>query len=517
MLPRAGSTTASASRSAIRSAIPNADTTTPITDPPLTAPLLALAALALGYALQLSDGHYLPEALLWLALALALVIVAVAAPAFGRGAFPPAVLTGLLGGGILGQLALFLQKPPGIYLAVDWPGEYAPFFGGLAVAAALVGVGLWDRGPLRRVWFPALLLTHFLLGAWVLERSPVPDIDVFVFQQGGSAALLRGENPYGLTFPDIYGDKPYYGPGLSDDGRVDFGFPYPPLSLFLALPGYLVAGDHRYAQLLAMVGAGALLAVARPGRIGALAAATLLFSPRAFFVIEQGWTEPFVILGLALTVACACRWPRALPLALGLLLASKQTMVFVPLVAFLLVGGLAGWRAWWGLIWRAGVVALAVSLPLALGALRGFAYSVVLLQLYQPPRADALSYAAALARAGLPAPTWLAFAAVVPALALTLRRGARTPAGFAAGVGLVYLAFFAVNKQAFCNYYFFALGALCCAVAAAQPGGSAMPAPRREISAVKGATVSRSGRPPAARKLSAHGAIAARGSVVSKM
>ena len=41
----------------------------------------------------------------------------------------------------------------------------------------------------------------------------------------------------------------------------------------------------------------------------------------------------------------------------------------------------------------------------------------------------------------------------------------RTPAGFAGGVALVYFAFFAFNKQAFENYYFFVIGALCCAVA----------------------------------------------------
>jgi hypothetical protein len=462
------------------------------TDPPLTAPLLVLAALALSYALQRSDGHFEVAALYWLALAIAICLLAIVVPHFWAWVPPRATLPALLGSGTFVELGLAFTKAPGIYLAASWRGDYAPFFAGLVVAAVLVGLGLWGKKSLDRLWFPLLLLTFFLLGGWVLRQSPNPDIDVFVFQQGGSAALLRGQNPYTLTFPNIYGDKPYYGPGLSADGQLDFGFPYPPLSLFMALPGYLLAGDYRYAQLLALVGAGALLAVARPGRLGTLAAATLLFSPRVFFVLEQGWTEPFVIFLLALTVACACRWPRALPLALGLLLASKQTMVFVPFIAFLLVGGLAGWRAWLGLMWRAGTVALIVSLPLALGALRGFVEAVILLQLYQPLRADALSYAAALARAGLPAPTWLAFAVVVPALALTLWRGARTPAGFAAGVGLVYLAFFAVNKQAFCNYYFFALGAFCCAVAATQPAASAIPAPRDQTSAVKLATVTRS-------------------------
>ena len=56
------------------------------------------------------------------------------------------------------------------------------------------------------------------------------------------------------------------------------------------------------------------------------------------------------------------------------------------------------------------------------------------------------------------------------------RRGARrrrVPASRAANPGRLrrcrrphVLGFFAFNKQAFCNYYYFVLGALCCAVAA---------------------------------------------------
>ena len=62
-------------------------------------------------------------------------------------------------------------------------------------------------------------------------------------------------------------------------------------------------------------------------------------------------------------------------------------------------------------------------------------------------------------------PVWLGFALALAMVVLVLLRAPRTPAGFAAGVGLTMLAFFSVNKQAFCNYYFFVAGALCCAAA----------------------------------------------------
>jgi hypothetical protein len=47
----------------------------------------------------------------------------------------------------------------------------------------------------------------------------------------------------------------------------------------------------------------------------------------------------------------------------------------------------------------------------------------------------------------------------------------RTPSGFALAVSALFLAFFVLNKQAFANYYFFVIGALCVAVAAADPAG----------------------------------------------
>jgi hypothetical protein len=54
---------------------------------------------------------------------------------------------------------------------------------------------------------------------------------------------------------------------------------------------------------------------------------------------------------------------------------------------------------------------------------------------------------------------------------LVSRRCPRTPAGFALGLGLILLAFFALNKQAFCNYYHLVIAAFCCAAGAAKTAG----------------------------------------------
>ncbi len=114
------------------------------------------------------------------------------------------------------------------------------------------------------------------------------------------------------------------------------------------------------------------------------------------------------------------------------------------------------------------LVAAVVTLPLALWDIKAFLHSAIVLQLHQPYRADALSFLAWWGN-GDPAwtgPFWLAFAALAVAAALSLWRGERSPAGFATAVAFCFFAFFGFNKQAFANYYYFLLGALCCAVAA---------------------------------------------------
>jgi hypothetical protein len=220
-----------------------------------------------------------------------------------------------------------------------------------------------------------------------------------------------------------------------------------------------------------------LMATVRRGPLGPLAAALYLFTPRNLFVLQQSWTEPFVVLFLAATVWCAARSPRVTPVALGLFLAVKQYAVLgLPMVLLVTRPPLRLTGAWRAVV-PAGLVAAAVTAPLALGALPGFWRAVVTLQFDQPFRPEALSYLGLLAGPVLPgvpppAPPFgpgVAFAAAAAVGALALWRAARTPAGFALGVAALFLTFFVLNKQAFANYYFFVIGALCVAVAAADP------------------------------------------------
>ncbi|MGA2229615.1 MAG: hypothetical protein ABSH22_01705, partial [Tepidisphaeraceae bacterium] len=224
----------------------------------------------------------------------------------------------------------------------------------------------------------------------------------------------------------------------------------------------------RIGNLMALTGAAALLGYAGRGRLAVAAAILMLLTPRVFFVLDMGWAEPVVLVCLAAVGFCACRAPRWLGIAVGLLIASKQHMPLVAPATILLLPQPWTWKALWQLAIVAAVTWAVVSLPLMLWDFAAFWRSAVAIQLADPFRADSLNYAAWwVHRGGGVPPQWLAFVLAVAAVAITVWRAPRSPAGFAGAVAVIYLCFFALAKQAFCNYYFMALGALCCAAAVA--------------------------------------------------
>src|SRR5262249_29234787 len=133
------------------------------------------------------------------------------------------------------------------------------------------------------------------------------------------------------------------------------------------------------------------------------------------------------------------------------------------------------WKSFTQLVLKAGSVVAVLTVPFFLWDSRAFWRAVVQWQLVQPFRTDALSYLVwSYDHTGLKLdirkpphpPLWIPFAAVVPIIALALWRCARSPAGFAAAVTIINFAFFAFNKQAFCNYYFFVIATACWTLAA---------------------------------------------------
>lgn len=425
-----------------------------------SASAMALGAIALGAALQINFGQYHPASLMLLA-----VVLVCAMLSLTRVSLPP-VMT-ILSAGLAIQVALLLICNPLATLTVSSASTLLPFRVGVVVGGIFALRAI--RHDSRAALF-GLLGVHFLLGLWVLHVVPMPKVDVAIFQKEATAALLNGHNPYAMTFANPYADAArVYGPGTFANGRLLFGYPYPPLTLLMILPGHLL-GDFRLIQLLATTLTGALIAFARPGRIATLAAALFLSTPRGFFVLEAGWTEPLVVVLLAAVVFLACRSSRWTLLVAALLLVSKQYLVFaLPLMIGLTPGLFKDRRR----IAISMLVAGTVSLPIAMWDLPAFMHSVVTLQFHQPMRADALSFLPwTIGVTGLAIPGWIGLLAAVGAVVVALRCCEKSPARFASAVAFVFLIFFATNKQAFCNYYHFVIGAMCCAIAASQPGES---------------------------------------------
>jgi hypothetical protein len=245
---------------------------------------------------------------------------------------------------------------------------------------------------------------------------------------------------------------------------VKFGYPYPPLSLILSAPGDLAAGDYRYAQLVALIAAAGFIGYAGSTITSRLAAAVLLTQPRAFFVLEQGWTEPLALLMFAATIFAMLRVPAMASWAGGLLIVTKQYLV---LAGPLLWRYASARRGHVRFIVRAAAIAVLVTLPFMLWHPRSFIDSVLLLQTREPFRIDSLSYLSWAARNGLGAGSFLwAAGAAATALGISVLLTPNTASGFAVSFALTTFATFAFGSKAFCNYYFFVAGALCCAAVA---------------------------------------------------
>lgn len=421
----------------------------------LNTALFAIAAAILGFAMQINDGLFSPWALLLLCAALLTLGVAVFAK---LGTMRTRHLEWLLIGIVAAQiLAMFFHRA-GASEATVPVVDHRFFQAGLILAAgALVMIGFAAR-KIVITGFIVLLFIFAALGAWKIKTAPYPRMDVCVFHKESAHALARGENPYAITFPDVYGADNYvYLPGAVKDGRVQTGYAYPPIPLVLTAGAELALGDFRFAQLAAMLTACIFLAALRPDRIGVLMAAAFLFTPRAFYVLEMGWTEPISVALLTAVALAMARGKQHEAIPMGLLIASKQ---YLPITLIFWRGAHTDPRKnirVWLLVTLA---ALAVTLPFFLWNPQAFWNSVFAAQLRQPFRPDALSFLAGL-HAFTPDWTrasWIGFAALTIAAFFSIRRKLQ----FFAAIAFCLFVFFAFGRQAFANYYYLILGAIAC-------------------------------------------------------
>jgi hypothetical protein len=332
----------------------------------------------------------------------------------------------------------------------------------LLLLGAVVALGSYR---LKILWPQArlpILLTVALAGPfWLIQSRVRPSVDVLIFQEEGSRALLSGRNPYAVTYPNVYPEftELVYGPGLARGGQITF-FPYPPLSLLAVLPGYLL-GDIRYASFAALAGSCILLA-ATARRLGVAAGSScelitvaLALQIDNHFVIATGWTEPFLLLGVTASgYALATRRPLLLGLSLAWVVAIKQYGILwtIPILA---LGRLR--RKDWAI---AGAAVFAVNVPFFLWGPRDFWNDLIVGQAIAPFRRDLTSLPALVfAQTGIKmSPIWTVAATVAAAALALCHRPVSTARALMGGAAIV-LAFVAFSKQGSSNYYWFASAA----------------------------------------------------------
>jgi len=356
--------------------------------------------------------------------------------------------------------------------------------GDIRAAALLLAIGalgiylLLGAPKWRRIVFVVVVICYAGLASWMLTARDPPPIDVHQFQQEASAVLLDGHNPYQLRYVNFYGrGSPYYPPEVEDGDRLKFGFPYPPLSLLMAIPGYAMAGDYRYSALVAVVIAVVLIGFAGRREIGLGAALLVLFAPLTQHVLYWGWTEPFFVLAFVAVVFLAVRTARTIPIALGLLIATKQYAPLLLPPAVVLLQSVRNRVGWPPMVLIPLAVSAATALPFLVWDVDSFLYSTVTLHKVTPLRIDSFSIPAVLVKAGqelgypdVPVlPEWLGVALAAGVLGLTLRRAPRTPSGFCGASAIVFLVFFLFAKMAFLNYYFAVFAILACGLAVTGP------------------------------------------------
>ncbi len=436
---------------------------------------LGLAAFALGQALQDGNGFLTLKAIIWLTgsiffLGFVLLFYKKSLQGFISKVWFPILILGLAQ-----QIYQLTTRLPGIYLLSSSISMLWMFKSGIILAGGTALLSLVPAKWISQSWQTALviltLLLFFLLGIWVIKSSPDPTIDVFVFHQTSAERLIHGQNPYTIIMPNIYNDVKLYGEELINvDGSINFSNPYPPLNIYFTTLGYIIGGDVRYAYLLAIVISGGLIAFLHAGREAKLAAFILLFTPRIFFVLEQSWTEPLVLLCLTTTIFCAIHYPRWLLLTLGLFFASKQYLLFIIPLSLLLfpISLNSSWKEQGKpYVWVFGTM-FAISAPLAFWNLPAFTWNVGGMLWYYIFRPDSLSYLALYARIfNQPPPQYiiLSFVALAISFFMVWRFVPRNLTGFVLSISFCLLIFFAFNKQAFCNYYFLVISAICCTLA----------------------------------------------------
>jgi hypothetical protein len=267
-------------------------------------------------------------------------------------------------------------------------------------------------------------------------------LDVYRSHEAAADAIRSGQNPY--TDAVVVAD----GSPNAAPGDVIEGYSYPPVTMVAYVAGDLIAGDPRWASVVAIFGVvGVMVALGRgsPGPVASVLV-ILIAVPLHRAIMWSGWTEP---LSLALLTGGVVLWRQKVLSAflLGLALASKQYLaLLVPVLA------MVDMRPWRRTAISVGVAALTL-VPAALADFSSFWFTMVERPLSLGFRPDTRSVSGALAELGFDVaiPSWLMLVAVV-LFSVAVARRVRTESDVAAAAAALLAVTFLLS-MAFTNYW----------------------------------------------------------------
>lgn len=326
--------------------------------------------------------------------------------------------------------------------------------------------------------FVVVALGAMLFGkALVIRASPQPFIDVWTSSVAAVDHILAGRNPYTQQYVDIYAGAYNYKPGM----------PYgPSFLLWSTLWAKLFGGQHDVrvglfiSEVLLSVGLGAITwRRTKDLALGGAIALVWATNPIGLFVLEQSWVDPLLMVALVGCVLALQERRLALAgVALGFAFAVKTyAIVAVGLIALwvLKAEGFKGARRF---IIGAAASAGAFILPFLVMDASAFWNSMFGLWADQAPRADALTLVALRGeleglggqgneplRALYGPFNLLTLALAAASAAWVYLRAGSSLARLSWGLATVHVWFFLFARQAFCNYYYYALVFVVLAVA----------------------------------------------------
>ncbi len=345
----------------------------------------------------------------------------------------------------------------GLLMALQWSAGWAPVnvplveVESLLLLTAAVAVVFFEFCILKprigrfvpMALFAAAVFAY--LTYTIVDKVPVPYVDVWYQLNRAAELLIAGESPYSTLFPDFYRGTAWYGFDVP-------GFSYPPAVLLTSVAAHASGVDVRFV-LSGMTIAAALLVARIASRAGwpngtaSLLAVSYIFTPRFGHVIVNGYSEPICGFLLALSVFLFQRGHMRLGFLIGGLFATSKQYLLVVLPMFALnTASLAQLVA-------LGLGAVGLYLPWVFHEPGELWRAVFQVHIDRPARKDALTLSAWRINHNLrPLRRWLPIATGAGVGLLSALRF-RTPTRLATNTGICLLPMMLVSPQAFGNYY----------------------------------------------------------------